>query len=444
MFRKIYDFFSSVKLAIFLLLTLATTSIIGTIVDQQKDPEKYLMEYGPTAYKIFKFLGFTDVYHSWWYELLLFLLAVNLIVCSIKRLPKIWKVAMHPRKTFPPGQEKTLRVSTSITLKARLEEVKEKLIEALRVKRYRVEVSKEDGNEVHLFADKNVYARFGVYIVHFGVLIVLIGGLVTAMFGYRGYMNLAEGTSSNLVGLFHRDEVVELPFTVRCNKFTIDFYPSGMPKAYISDLSVIENGKEVLRKEIRVNDPLKYGGVYFYQSSYGQGVAVLKVRDRNGSERVVAVAFGQPVKLAPNTYLSVFSFDGRTMEYGVELIRDGKTQEGVLKPSIFYQIPGTDKEVSILGFPRPVFYTGLQVAKDPGTWIVWVGSTIMIIGLIVAFFVPHRRVWARLERKGEEKTRLVIGGLSSKGSEGLAQELEEVLGVLKSSYCENTPKEEEA
>ena len=101
MLKKIYDFFSSVKLAIILLLTLAVTSIIGTIIEQQQDPDKYLREYGETTYKIFKFLGFTDVYHSWWYVLLLTLLAINLIVCSIKRLPKIWKIAKEPKKTLP-------------------------------------------------------------------------------------------------------------------------------------------------------------------------------------------------------------------------------------------------------------------------------------------------------------------------------------------------------
>ena len=131
MFKKLYDFFSSVKLAIFLLLTLAITSIVGTIIEQQQDPEKYLMEYGQTTYKILKFLGFTDVYHSWWYISLLTLLAVNLVVCSIKRLPKIWKVAMEPRKTFPQGFEKNLKVSHSIALFAPKDEIKNKLVEAL-------------------------------------------------------------------------------------------------------------------------------------------------------------------------------------------------------------------------------------------------------------------------------------------------------------------------
>ncbi len=442
MFKVLYEIFSSVKLAIVLLLTLAVTSIVGTIIEQQQDPEKYLMEYGETTYKILKFLGFTDVYHSWWYIALLTLLALNLIVCSIKRLPKIWKVAMEPRKTLPPGYEKGLRVSHAITLQGALSDIKEKLIEILKKHKYKVEVSKEGENEVHIFADKNVYARFGVYIVHLGVLVVLIGGLVTAIFGFRGYMNLAEGTESNLVSYFSGPKIVELPFYVKCNKFKIDFYPSGMPKAYISDLSIIENGKVVLRKKIEVNHPLKYKGIYFYQASYGQGEAFLRIVSPKG-EDIVGVAFGQPVKLGKDTYLKIVSIDGNTMTIGIEFIQNGKVQEGVIKPFVLYKVPGTDKSFAMVDF-KPVFYTGLQVSKDPGTWIVWVGSIILIGGLIVAFFIPHRRVWARLEKKGDDKTRLVIGGLANKGNESLARELEEVLGVLKSSYCQNTPKEEES
>ncbi|TCK04501.1 cytochrome c biogenesis protein ResB [Phorcysia thermohydrogeniphila] len=442
MLRKVYDFFSSVKLAIVLLLTLAVTSIIGTIIEQQQDPDKYLREYGETTYKILKFLGFTDVYHSWWYILLLTLLGINLIVCSIKRLPKIWKIAKQPRKTLPEGAEKSLKVSHSITLEGTGEEIKKTVTETLKKLKYSTEVSLEEENQTHLFADKNVFARFGVYIVHLGVLIVLIGGLVTAIFGYRGYMNLSEGTSSNLVSFFSGPKIIELPFYVKCNKFTIDFYPSGMPKAYISDLSIIENGKEVYRKKIRVNDPLKYKGIYFYQASYGQGEVTFHIK-RGNKRETVSVAFGQPLKFGEGTYLRIVSLDGRTMTMGIEFIQDGKIEEGVIKPFAFYKVPKTDVTFAVVDF-KPVFYTGLQVSKDPGTWIVWVGSTILIVGLIVAFFIPHRRVWARIEKKGERRVRLVIGGLTNKGTEGLARELEEVLRAVKSSYCPNTRREEQS
>jgi len=438
--KKLYDFFSSVKLAIFLLLVLATTSIIGTIIEQQKDPVQYLKEYGETTYRIFKFLGFTDVYHSWWYVLLLVLLAVNLIVCSIKRLPKIWKIAMKPKKILPEGQEKNLKAYHSITFPVSAEKLKSTLIEAFQKARYKVELVKEEEGRIYLFGDKNVFARFGVYIVHFGVLTVLIGGLVTAIWGYRGYMNLAQGTSSNLVSFFNEGKIIELPFYVKCNKFKIDFYPSGMPKAYVSDLSIIEDGKEVMRKRIKVNDPLKYKGIYFYQASYGQGEAFVQLK-RGNDISVVAVAFGQPFKIENGVYMRIVSVDGIRMVVGFEIIDHGKVTGYQAKMFTPYRVPGTDVLFAVADI-KPVFYTGIQVSKDPGTWIVWLGSVILIGGLIVAFFIPHRRVWVKVEKKGEEKTRLVIGGTTNKGTEGLVQELDGVLGVLKSLYCQNTPKEE--
>lgn len=439
MVRKIYNFFSSVRLAIFLLLVLAVTSIIGTVIEQQQNPDAYLREYGELTYRVFKFLGFTDAYHSWWYVLLLLLLAVNLTVCSIRRLPKIWMVAKKPRKTLPEGYEKTLKVVHRITLLGNVEDIKNTVLHALKGIRYKSEVSGQTPEEVHIFADKNVFARFGVYIVHLGILIVLIGGFVTAIFGFRGYMNLMEGgSSSNLVGLFSGDKIIELPFYIKCNKFTIDFYPSGMPKAYISDLSVIENGKVVRRKEIVVNNPLTYKGIAFYQASYGRGETILQIAKGNKIE-TVGFAFGQPIKFGQNTYLKIDSINSEAI--GVVFIQNGKEEKWKIKPFKFYEIPKTKTAFRVVGF-KSAFYSGLQVAKDPGAWIVWVGSTVLVLGLIVVFFIPHRRVWTRIKRGKDGKAVLVIGGTTNKGTEGLVKELEEVLGVVKSSYCPNTPKEE--
>ena len=90
------------------------------------------------------------------------------------------------------------------------------------------------------------------------------------------------------------------------------------------------------------------------------------------------------------------------MTIGIELIQNKKIEEGIIKPVVFYKIPGTDTAFSVVDI-KPVFYTGLQVTMDPGTWIVWVGSTILILGLIVAFFIPHRRAWARIKKEKKEK-----------------------------------------
>ena len=91
-FTAVYDTLASVTLAIFLLIILALTSVIGTIVLQKGRPEEYLMEYGAGMYKMFQFLALDDMYRSWWFLSLLLLLMVNITACSIKRFPRAWRL----------------------------------------------------------------------------------------------------------------------------------------------------------------------------------------------------------------------------------------------------------------------------------------------------------------------------------------------------------------
>ena len=91
--------------------------------------------------------------------------------------------------------------------------------------------------------------------------------------GYQGYMNLDEGETKSAVTLKNSTAQQALPFSLRCDKFEVSYYDKGMPKDYKSWLTVVEDGKDVLKKVIEVNDPLIYKGIYFYQSSYGQSAA---------------------------------------------------------------------------------------------------------------------------------------------------------------------------
>src|SRR5690242_16775662 len=104
---QLWDFFCSLKLSIFLLIGLALTSIIGTVI-QQGPQREYLATLSETKIRIYSALGFFDMYHSWWFILLLYLLTVNLICCSIKRLPRVWKIVFEPVLVLDSGLEKTL------------------------------------------------------------------------------------------------------------------------------------------------------------------------------------------------------------------------------------------------------------------------------------------------------------------------------------------------
>jgi len=101
---NLVGFFRSLKLTIFLLIVLAITSIAGTVIQQQASAQEYISEYGESGYRIIKALMLNDMYHSWWFLILLGLLIVNIVVCSLDRLPRSWRFLTHPEKWPEKGK----------------------------------------------------------------------------------------------------------------------------------------------------------------------------------------------------------------------------------------------------------------------------------------------------------------------------------------------------
>ncbi|MGD8942622.1 MAG: cytochrome c biogenesis protein ResB, partial [Desulfobacterales bacterium] len=109
---QIWKSFASVKLTIGLLLTLAATSIIGTLIPQNESPAAYLQSFGETLYRIFSLLGLLDMFHSWWFRALILLLVVNIIVCSIDRLQATWKIIFARNPRFKVARYRHLKNKT--------------------------------------------------------------------------------------------------------------------------------------------------------------------------------------------------------------------------------------------------------------------------------------------------------------------------------------------
>ena len=125
--KSLWDFFCSLKLTIFLMIFLAIISIIGTVVPQGTIPEQYIAQTTPAKISLYKALGFFDMYHSWWFILLLYMLTANLVACSIKRLPHIWKIITEPVTTMSDGLERSLSNVATITSPEDPAKLKEKL-----------------------------------------------------------------------------------------------------------------------------------------------------------------------------------------------------------------------------------------------------------------------------------------------------------------------------
>ncbi|PLX98696.1 MAG: cytochrome c biogenesis protein ResB [Desulfuromonas sp.] len=439
-----WDFFCSLKLTIVTLILLAVTSIIGTVIQQGKSPQEYMQLYGEKMYRLFDTLDFFDMYHSWWFVSLLGIFAMNLICCSIKRLPKVMKIVNEPNLTPDDPFYRSLSNVDEIVTEHSIEDVRGKVSEFLSGNFAKPVVS-EDGEKIHFFSQKAPYARFGVYVTHMSLLIILLGAIIGVWFGYKAYVNVPEGQVVDQVWPRTGREPIKLDFQVRCDDFTVTYYPgSTRPKDFTSDLVVLENGTEILKKTIEVNDPLTYKGITFYQSSYGPAVdKIYRFRVEERATGEVAEVTGKEGghieipggnRLIPMQHVDNFRNFGPAAQVNIDKGTDGQHQHGT--PFVVMQnYPQFDAKrggeyiVTLLGVEQS-FYTGLQVAKDPGVWVVWLGCALLVVGSMIAFFLSHRRLWVTLRPVGD-KVGIMVAGNAHRNQPAFAIWFDEFRDKLK-------------
>jgi len=439
LFNTLWNFFKSVKLTVIILLSLAATSIIGTVIPQNESPAAYFQAYGEFLYRFFSVLDIFDMYHSWWFRLLILLLTANIVVCSIDRLSATWKIIFVKNPRF--------KLERFRKLSNREDFVEDRSTEALK-KTYEKYVSRHFGyrrtEETEkgfcIFSEKWRWTRFGVYGVHLSVILLLVGGLIGSIFGFDGYVNIAEGESEKQIRIRNTEETETLDFEIRCEDFNVSFYDSGQPKEYRSSLTILEQGKPVKKKNIIVNDPLRYKGINIFQSSYGTipsnevvlnfaSTATGMVYEKKASigEQIdIPEAMGKFV-LMDYSSSSMFrghrigeAFTGRLSPIG------GKPVE-ILLPlrfPTFDKMRKGDVAISVADYV-PRYYTGLQVTKDPGVWVVYAGFILMIIGCYITFFMSHQRLCIEVVKEGN-KCRVMVSGRANKNKLGMNSRVKKI------------------
>ncbi|HET58037.1 MAG TPA: hypothetical protein ENN35_06300, partial [Deltaproteobacteria bacterium] len=266
--KKLYTFLSSVRLTIFLFFAIAATSIIGTLVQQGVSPERYEAVFGEKLLPVLTFFDVFDMYHSWWFSLLLLLLSVNLAACTFRRVPSVIRLAFRKRPLTDDAPFTSSPIRRRFYSRSDRENL-ERRISSFLVSLAGVPIRAEKGDASYFFAEKGRFSRFGMTLVHCSVLVILGGGLVGAVWGFSGQMTLVEGDRSDTVTLFGGKGTIDLGFDVMCEKFTVSYYESGLPREYKTDLAILNNGEAVLNETIRVNHPLTHEGFKFSQATFG-------------------------------------------------------------------------------------------------------------------------------------------------------------------------------
>ncbi|MCS7280491.1 MAG: cytochrome c biogenesis protein ResB [Desulfobacterota bacterium] len=411
--KRILEFLSSVRFAVILLTIIAISCILGTLIKQRASPQEYLELYSETTYKIIFLLGLDDLFHTWWFISLLFLFTVNLFFCSLKRLKKDFSF---------PDQE--------IPLLETFKSSKDSLYVQGKTLESAVESLKNDYRLVQWTAEgalleKGRLSKFGIHLVHGSIILILLGSLIGLLFGFRGFIVLREGEEIDYVTKRGRNsENIKLDFSLKCRDFRIEYYPDGStPKEYITELEIIKNGTKVLESQIEVNRPLKYAGIYFYQSSYGkEGIFYFDV---DGNERVLKEF---EILREGDLIMRVVRYESSIHNFGPGILVG--YLEGDRPQTVWFlrdvqrmktkRIAG--RTVTLKDIKEDI-YTVLEVSKDPGIYVVWSGFSFLIFGLFLNFFVTPKRIYLRKDTEG-----LWVLVRSRRTKESAIKEIERIKG----------------
>jgi cytochrome c biogenesis protein len=455
---KVYQTLASVRTGIFLIIVVGVFSAIGTVILQRptSEPEDLQRAYSPETLMWLDRLGLTDIFHSWWFLGLLCSFCVCLIFVSLDRWPNSWKVYTKPVRFVEPN----LRVSLPQTVKIAVKEEADGLSAAERVLSrfgYKPQRVTENG-ATGLFAEKQRFSVLAVYLVHLSLICIFAGYIVDGIVGFRGNISVPEGQALGQISV--RDnkpgepDKKTLPFLIRCDGAGEETYADGSPKKWWSKLTLIENGQEVASKTIVVNDPLVYKGIRIYQSSMGQSstpktLTFAAIPTAGGDAASVEVPMGGKALLADGESLSVLRW---VPDYYVQDNEVYKKSDDPENPAVqlgLTNAKGETKKLWILyskmnstkGQDAPyefalkgatwAQFTGLEVSHHPGQFGVWIGVVLMAIGLVIAFYTQHSRIWAAVAEDGQGGKLLWVGGTTNKNRDRFQAKFEQIKAALR-------------
>jgi cytochrome c biogenesis protein len=452
---SLWSFFASVRLTVVVLPSMAALSIIGTLIPQNESPDQYFRTFGPFFYRLLDTLDIFDMYRSWWFQSLVILLVINIVVCSIDRLRSTGKIIFTRHPKFNLENYRRRKSRRDFKLPADVEGCKTDFQRQLS-RQFRYCKTEAAGKGYAITAEKGRWTRLGVYSVHFSIVVLLIGALVGSIKGFEGYVNIPEGATQDTIQLRSNGMPFKLPFAIRCEDFDVQFYKTGAPKEFRSKLVLLENGKPVLEKDVIVNDPLRYQGINIFQSSYGK-------LDGDTNETVPPEAFelnfksvasgmiysfkaklNQTIKIPEglgtfvvNGFDPAAKFQGMAIGpalTGILTPKQGPAQTVVL-PLKYPKFDAMRRGTVVIGAvntarPQPsLYYTGLQVTKDPGVGLVYFGFVLMIVGCMVTFFMAHQQVVVEIQPHGKGVT-VMVSGKANRNKVGMQSDLDRLTRKL--------------
>ena len=401
--QKIFRFFADLRFSIFTLLLISGCSIIGTVIEQDQSIETYKINY-PLSNPVFGFLswdkilyfGFDHVYQTWWFLFLIFLFGCSLVLCSfLQQVPSL-KIArrcqfFRTNSAFYKLNNYTILTKPSFS----------KIVAGIQTANYSIFQQK---NIVYSY--KGLIGRIAPIIVHFSMILVLVGTIISSLFGFKAQEIVPKTENFHIQNILSNGRLTVIPQnSARVNDFWITYTKNKTVSQFYSDISILNtNGNEIQRKTISVNYPLVYKGLYYYQTDWN----LLGLRFKTNTNQIIEYPL---VNVFPNqekiwlTWVSNNQFT----QNGIILLIDNL--EGYC--SIYSdngQFLGNMEINETLDFNQNITLleilssTGLQIKIDPGIPLIYLGFFFLMISTLMSY-ITYSQVW--IFQKDQE---LFIGG----------------------------------
>ncbi len=424
--QGLWRLLTSVDFAVVQIIFLSILAAIGMTLQQLPDfafrsPGDYAMAMdeirarydpvlGPAAVGVLERLGAFSIFKSALFGMGLVVLVVSIVVCTLDRTPRLWRDVSSVRVAQPePFFDPSLPDRAAMSGVAAADVAGVVARHGFRVR----EATDEDGTR-HVYGDRHQYTKMATLFTHLGLILFLLAAAVTSRFGDEQGLVVPEGEALTV-------QPIGTPglLLVKNLGFEAPGFETGMPSDFTTDLAVFQDGREIARKTIRVNDPLAIGGYTFHQNGFGPAPHLV-IRDAAGKPLWDAqVPMTDSARGSPYVTMAV---PGR--DFGLQLLLTRDTEDRGVVLVLPYRVIGEDaggqpivenlSAVTLLRGDTRVSdelgvsleltdfgeYTLLIAKRDPGQGIVWLAFASLITGIVITFYLPRRRIWARIAPDG--------------------------------------------
>ena len=401
--QKVFRLLADLRFSIFILLLISFCSILGTIIEQDQSIEIYKINYtltnpifGILTWDRILKLGLNHVYNTWWFFLLIFLFGLSLILCSfLQQLPSL-KIARRCQFFRTTKQFYRLKISTILNNFSF-----NKILSRIKKNKYSIFQQK---NIIYCY--KGLTGRIAPIIVHFSMILILLGTIIGALFGFKSQEIVPKTETFHIQNIFNNGQLTIIPKTsARINDFWITYTKNKTVSQFYSDISILDNkGNEKNRKTISVNYPFISNNIYYYQTDWN----LIGLRFKTSNNEIIEYPLINILNNQNKVWLTWISTN-QQINNGIITIIDnvqgycsiyneiGKFLGNIeLNESVNFQ-----NSISLLEI---INSTGLQIKTDPGIPLIYLGFFSLMVSTLISY-ITYSQIWII-----QKNQKIFIGG----------------------------------